>query len=238
MDNSVRQRWRPILSSGEPFHNSIFSDDDFAKKRSQPLINNKGWILIFSAYFSVFLAVFYCDIIRFPAPVSVESLKNYEGRRSSQFSEERARNFVVDLSNIGSKIAGSYENEVAALEYIVMHLKYIKNHVKAVNKIDIDVQKTSGCFPLTFRDGMMSCYRDITNIIARIGPKKSTNKSLLINCHYDSVPSSPGKRTNLMQVYLINLIICFSSFNLIAEMGYKSRYKCFSLCTQISIEWF
>lgn len=193
MDNTVRQRSKqPIFSAGSSLPNSIFNDDNFGKKRSQPLINNKEWLLIFSAYFSVFVAVFYCDVIRFPAPVTVESLKKSLSSRSLQFSEERARNFVVELSSIGPKPTGSYENEVVAVDYIIRQLNYVKAHVTRANKLDIDIQKTSGCFPLTFKDGMISCYHDVKNIVARIGPQKSTNKSLLINCHFDSVPTSPG----------------------------------------------
>ena len=194
MDNSIRQRSKHTLPSVASSHNSVFCDDDFTKKRSQPLVSNRGWILIFSAYLSVFLAVFYCDVIRFPNPVSVETLKKSVGQRSLEFSEERARNFVIDLSSIGPKPTGSYENEVAAVDYLIQHLKYIKSHVKPFNKIEFDVQKASGCFPLTFKDGMISCYQNVKNIIARIGPLEPTNKSLLINCHYDSVPTSPGMR--------------------------------------------
>lgn len=198
MDNTIRQRSRPILSAGASSNNSIFADDDFCKKKSQPLISYKGWLLIFSVYLTVFLAVFYCDVIRFPSPVSVESLKNIVEPRSLQFSEERARNFVVELSSIGPKPTGSYENEVVAVDYITRQLNYVKHHINPANKLDIDLQITSGCFPLTFKDGMMSCYEDVKNIIARIGPLKSTNKSLLINCHYDSVPTSPGSSDDIV----------------------------------------
>lgn len=194
MDSRVRQRSKHTLPHIASSHNSVFCDDDFTKKRSQPLISSKGWLLIFSAYFSVFIAVFYCDIIRFPSPVSVETLKRSVGQRSLEFSEERAKNFVTDLSSIGPKPTGSYENEVAAVDYLTQHLKYIKSHVKPFNKIEFDVQKASGCFPLTFKDGMISCYQNVKNIIARIGPVNPTNTSLLINCHYDSVPTSPGRR--------------------------------------------
>lgn len=219
MDNRVRQRSKHTLPHIASSHNSVFCDDDFTKKRSQPLISSKGWLLIFSAYFSVFIAVFYCDIIRFPSPVSVETLKKSVGQRSLEFSEERAKNFVIDLSSIGPKPTGSYENEVAAVDYLTQHLKYIKSHVKPFNKIEFDVQKTSGCFPLTFKDGMISCYQNVKNIIARIGPVNPTNKSILINCHYDSVPSSPGRRNyskNNVFFYLV-LLITFSK-----KIGIKS----------------
>lgn len=192
MNNNVRQRTRPALSHGLTSNNSIFNDDDFSKKRSPPLIKNETWFLIFLTYFSIFVLVLYVDVVRFPAPLSVESLQSSGLPKDLQFSEERARNFVVELSSIGPKPTGSYENEVIAVDYITRQLNYIKSHTKPVNKVEIDMQKTSGCFDLTFKEGMTSCYHDVKNIIARIGPQKSTNISIVINCHYDSVPTSPG----------------------------------------------
>ncbi|KAG8179332.1 hypothetical protein JTE90_011596 [Oedothorax gibbosus] len=192
MNNNVRQRTRPALSPGLASNNSIFNDDDFSKKRSPPLIKHQTWFLIFLSYFSIFVLVLYVDVVRFPPPLSVKSLQSSGLPKDLQFSEERARNFVVELSSIGPKPTGSYENEVIAVDYITRQLNYIKSHTKPVNKVDIDLQKTSGCFDLTFKEGMTSCYHDVKNIIARIGPQKATNISIVINCHYDSVPTSPG----------------------------------------------
>ncbi|GFY53967.1 endoplasmic reticulum metallopeptidase 1 [Trichonephila inaurata madagascariensis] len=198
MNNNVRQRNRPVLSPGISSKNSLFQDEEFGKKKSLPLFRNKIWFWIFSTYFTIFLFVLYCDLVRFPAPVSVDSLKQSEGFSGLRFSEERARNFVVELSSIGPKPTGSYENEVIAVDYILRQLEYIKSHTKPVNKISIDVQKTSGCFNLLMKDGMTSCYRDVKNIIARIGPQTPTNRSIVINCHFDSVPKSPGSSDDLV----------------------------------------
>ncbi|GIY10674.1 endoplasmic reticulum metallopeptidase 1 [Caerostris extrusa] len=211
MNNNVRQRSRPIFSAGLAHGSSEFNDELFIKKKSLPLFRSWTWFLIFFTYLSIFVFVLYCDLIRFPSPVSVDSLKQSGEARGLQFSEERARNFVVELSSIGPKPTGSYENEVIAVDYITRQLEYIKSHTKPVNKIDIDLQKTSGCFDLTFKDGMTSCYKDVKNIIARIGPQKPTNKSIVINCHYDSVPTSPGASDDLVScAVMLEILITLS----------------------------
>lgn len=207
MNNNVRHRTRPVLSPGVSSNSSIFSDDDFSKKRSPPLLRNETWFFIFLAYFSILVLVLYVDIIRFPSPLSVESLQKSGLPKDLQFSEERARNFVVELSSIGPKPTGSYENEVIAVDYITRQLNYIKSHTKPANKVDLDLQKSSGCFDLTFKDGMTSCYSDVKNIIARIGPQKATNISIVINCHYDSVPTSPGNVVKCSYLFYKTIIL-------------------------------
>ncbi|GBM24991.1 Endoplasmic reticulum metallopeptidase 1 [Araneus ventricosus] len=214
MNNNVRQRTRHVLSAGVSSQNSLFPEEDYGRKKSLPLYKNRVWFIIFATYFSIFLFVLYCDLMRFPSPVSVDSLKKSSGTRGLQFSEERARNFVVELSSIGPKPTGSYENEVIAVDYITRQLEYIKSHTKPVNKIDIDLQKTSGCFDLTFKDGMTSCYKNVKNIIAKIGPQKSANRSIIINCHFDSVPTSPGASDDLVScAVMLEILITLSQYD-------------------------
>lgn len=42
---------------------------------------------------------------------------------------------------------------------------------------------------------MTSVYRNIQNVIVKLAGESdgNGNHSLLLNCHYDSVPGSPGK---------------------------------------------
>lgn len=203
MEKILRKRTtRTVFSAGDSSESSFFIDD-FAKKKTPSLFNTRTLISIFSTYFFIFLVVIYCDVVRLPSPVSVESLKTLEKENSLQFSEERARSFLTELSKFGPKPTGSYANEVLAADYIRRKLVFIKKHSNLANKIDIDVQKPKGCFPLTFMDGMTSCYSNIQNIVARIGPQQATNKSLLINCHFDTSITSPGI------LFLENVFNCF-----------------------------
>ena len=55
------------------------------------------------------------------------------------------------------------------------------------------MQKPRGSFNLPFVDGLTQNYRDITNIIVKLeSGTRVSNNALLINCHFDSVPQSPG----------------------------------------------
>ncbi|KAG8179333.1 hypothetical protein JTE90_011597 [Oedothorax gibbosus] len=207
MEKSLRQRTKFTLSASDSSFSSLFIDD-FLKKKSLSLFSTATLITIFLIYLSIFLVVFYCDVVRLPSPVSVEYLKT---SKDLQFSEERARFFVTQLSEFGPKITGSYANEVQAVNYIRKHLLSIKKHATTANKIDIDVQKPSGCFSLAFMDGMTSCYSNIPNVVARIGPHQETNKSLLINCHFDTQMISPGASDNLVNcAIMLEVLISLS----------------------------
>lgn len=63
-----------------------------------------------------------------------------------------------------------------------------------IHKIMYDLQKTSGSYYLEFKPmGLASYYSNVQNVVVKIGPHSNATSSLLINCHFDSVPASPGK---------------------------------------------
>ncbi|XP_043284842.1 endoplasmic reticulum metallopeptidase 1-like [Venturia canescens] len=115
-----------------------------------------------------------------------------EGIYPGSFIAERARNHVINLTSIGPRITGSYENEVLAVKFLVKVIDQIVEEASQNHKIQVDVTKHSGAFPLTFLDGMTNVYRNVQNVIVKLGPHHNSKNSLLLNCHFDTFVESPG----------------------------------------------
>uniref|UniRef100_A0A2R5LGK1 FXNA-like protease n=1 Tax=Ornithodoros turicata TaxID=34597 RepID=A0A2R5LGK1_9ACAR len=113
----------------------------------------------------------------------------------TKFIGKRAKNFLVEIVSLGPRSVGSYENEVAAVDIIQRQLTYIESQADPVHFIESDVQRANGSFYLDFIDGFTSSYRAVKNVVVRLSPKEnasSAGPTLLLNCHYDSAPTSPG----------------------------------------------
>lgn len=115
-----------------------------------------------------------------------------EKQHPDKFIAERAHNILKGLTRIGPRIAGSYENEVLAVNYLINETKKILQEAHHNHVIELDVHRTSGDFNLEFLDGMTNVYRDMQNVIVKVGSRIKSPHSLLINCHFDTVINSPG----------------------------------------------
>ncbi|XP_063977133.1 endoplasmic reticulum metallopeptidase 1-like [Diachasmimorpha longicaudata] len=119
-------------------------------------------------------------------------LMNNEGLHAGRFIAERAMNHIVNLTSLGPRVAGSYENEVLAVNYLTAVINDITAQISDNHKITVDITKHSGAFPLKFLDGMTNVYRNVQNVIVKLGPRRWAEHSLLLNCHFDSFVESPG----------------------------------------------
>ena len=165
-------------------------DNKYKKKKGTELLSIWLSLLILSFCLTIFALVLYMDS-RLPVPLRVD---NAENKYPDRFIEERARDLLKQLTSVGARPAGSYENEVLAVDFIRRRLETIQKKAKDVHKLSIDVQKPRGSFNLPFVDGLSHSYRDITNIIVKLESEtRVSNNALLVNCHFDSVPQSPGK---------------------------------------------
>lgn len=109
------------------------------------------------------------------------------------FIAQKALKNLNGLAEIGPKVTGSYENEVLAVNFITERIIDIMRKTSHRHNITYDLQKASGALTLSFLSKDIDLvYENVQNVIARIGPKSGSRKSLLLNCHYDSVPTSPG----------------------------------------------
>ena len=125
---------------------------------------------------------------RLPPAVSVKEAELQPGR----FIEERARNSLRKLTSVGARPTGSYENEVLATDFIRRELATLQKQAKSTHKLTVDIQKPRGSFNLGFADGFTHHYTNIQNIVAKLESGHGAKHSLLVNCHFDSVPQSPG----------------------------------------------
>ena len=85
-------------------------------------------------------AFLFCLVIlmdnRLPEPLRVADISTQPDR----FIEERARRSLRALTSVGARPAGSYENEVLAVDLIVQELTSIKNRAKPIHRVSVDIQ--------------------------------------------------------------------------------------------------
>ena len=78
------------------------------------------------------------------------------------------------------------------MDFLKRELGVLQKKAKPIHKVTIDVQKPRGSFNLAFVDGVTHHYRNVQNVIAKLESGNGAKDALLINCHFDSVPGSPG----------------------------------------------
>lgn len=84
----------------------------------------------------------------------------------------------------GPKVVGSNANEIRAFNFIYDHLNELRNNSERKSDITVDHQIVSG------HNFERSAYVNIQNIVVRV--QGETDHALMLNCHFDSVPGSPG----------------------------------------------
>jgi len=126
---------------------------------------------------------------RLPAPLSIKDI----GSHPDQFIAERALSHLRQLTSYGSKPVGSYENEILAVEFLSREISFIMQRANPAQKISFDIQKCSGSYFLEFKPyGITNYYSQVQNVVVKLFSNTNSSSSLLINCHFDSVPTSPG----------------------------------------------
>ncbi|OWF56308.1 Endoplasmic reticulum metallopeptidase 1 [Mizuhopecten yessoensis] len=145
------------------------------------------WFLIFGLYIGVFL--FVClRFHQFPEPRIADD-KPLEG----VFYENLARRHLETVTSFGQRPAGSEANELHTKNYILKELLAFKDHLHESKEMLIDVQNTSGSFHLFFiNTDFYSVYKNLKNVVVRLGPVSGATHSVLMNCHYDTMVDAIG----------------------------------------------
>lgn len=165
--------------------------DEYKSHRPMPYLHFLGVLGLMLVVFSLVI------IIEKQLPVGLKVVD--ETSYPDSFIAERAYRILKNLTDFGPRTAGSYENEVLAVNILKREIETIIKEANPKNKIELDVQKASGAFNLEFLDGMTNVYTDVQNVVVKISSNKESKNSLLLNCHFDSVVDSPGKIIHLIQ---------------------------------------
>ncbi|RMC19459.1 hypothetical protein DUI87_04070 [Hirundo rustica rustica] len=108
------------------------------------------------------------------------------------FSASRAREYLDNITAIGPRTVGSPENEVLAVNYLLEQIREIERESTDAHKIYVDIQRPTGSFSIDFLGGFTSYYANITNVVVKLEPRNGAEHAVLSNCHFDSVPNTPG----------------------------------------------
>lgn len=184
-NSSLRQRFKP-----QPLKDN-FSDYSTSKthdnKYDEAPLPTSYFLALLGLMFVVLISVIIIEK-QLPPGIKISEEHKYPDR----FISERAYNILKNLTALGPRVAGSYVNEVLAVNLLKNEIEKIITNAKENNVIQLDVQRASGAFNLAFLDGMTNVYRNMQNIIVRVGSRINSSNSLLINCHFDTVSQSPG----------------------------------------------
>jgi len=179
----LRQHTGKRVLTELPYNNETTS-------KKQNVLPNKSQHLLFVLTFFFFVSFVVMLVDKnLPEPITID----IEGLHPGKFVAERARDHIVNLTSIGPRIAGSYENEVLAIKFLIITINNVIRMAHENHRIILNITKHSGAFPLKFLDGMTNVYRKVQNVVVKVGPHRPMRHSLLLNCHFDSFIESPGK---------------------------------------------
>ncbi|EAA07277.5 AGAP003432-PA [Anopheles gambiae str. PEST] len=147
------------------------------------------------AVYGALLVVVGCGLLtsylatRLPPALTVGDLE----RAPNAFIAERAWASLKTLNDLGPKPAGSQANEVLAYEFLLQEVQRINASKHDSQQLEVDSQTVTGAFSISLlNQSMTSVYRNVQNLVVRLAGSDVHQHALLLNCHFDTVASSPG----------------------------------------------
>ena len=200
MDANLRHRAN-FKETFDKSTKSSFNKEHKTSYKSYNLLREYAWFAIFVYYMFVLLLIHERSA---SLPDVTTSQSDSDAQREHQpphkisnslFSEERARRDLIAISSKWPRLVGSQNNEVFTVDYLLEIINKIKeDSSNDLYTFEIDVQRVSGNFSLSFLGELTSIYANVNNIVVKITPKdRATKDYLLINSHYDAAIGSPGK---------------------------------------------
>ncbi|CRL03600.1 CLUMA_CG016511, isoform A, partial [Clunio marinus] len=133
-----------------------------------------------------------------------------EENNSDRFIAERAYMNLKTLNDFGPKVVGSDANEILAFNYIFDTLNDIRNNSKLKDEIIVDTQVVSG------HNFVSASYENLQNIVVRI--QGEIDNAMMMNCHFDSVPGSPGASDDIVMC-----CVMIEIFRVLANSNHKQK---------------
>ena len=116
-------------------HKASHDPDENKYKKETRRLPTWTSIIVLLYLISVFMLVVTMDR-RLPNALTIPDIPDNPER----FIEERSRRVLRALTSIGARPAGSYENEVLAVDLLKRELKSIKERSHPSHKLTIDIQ--------------------------------------------------------------------------------------------------
>ncbi|KAH8418640.1 hypothetical protein KR222_008079, partial [Zaprionus bogoriensis] len=136
------------------------------------------WTLLF---FAIVVPFFY----RLPTALSVDDAK------TGEFIGNRAYSTLNNLVSFGVRLAGSDVTENKTVAFLLNEIEDIKQVLlEDYFTLEVDVQTTTSSHVYS---NLLEWYHDVKNVVVKLSSKNSSSESyLLVNSHFDTVPTSPG----------------------------------------------
>lgn len=146
----------------------------------------------------IFIILFIGNLTSYTNSHLPDALRNaHLAKYPNAFIAERAYKDLKILNDFGPKPTGSYANEVLAVDFLLREISYIDQLKNKNQEIIIDKQIVSGGYVGVYMNkSATSVYRNVQNVIAKLVGKHKEH-ALLLNCHFDSVATSPGASDDL-----------------------------------------
>ncbi|XP_053694454.1 endoplasmic reticulum metallopeptidase 1-like [Sabethes cyaneus] len=126
-----------------------------------------------------------------PEALTKADLEKYPGA----FIAERTWENLKVLNDFGPKPTGSEANEKLTANYIKQEIAVIEATKHNNQKLLVQHQTVSGGYGVQFKGHpLTSLYRNVQNLVVMLvgENENSTSPALMLNCHFDTVASSPG----------------------------------------------
>ncbi|KAH8270811.1 hypothetical protein KR018_005495, partial [Drosophila ironensis] len=142
-------------------------------------------------YAAAFFALFYVAVLPSFNSYPDTLRQSQEALHPDEFIGERANIQLAELAAIGPKVAGSINNEVHAVNFLLREIQKIIDEARTdLYDIEVETQRYTGGF---FLYSTAISYSNLSNVVVKISQKTSNNDNfVLVNSHYDSEMKSPG----------------------------------------------